>query len=426
MAIKYVDSAATGANNGNSWTDAYTSVQSLGSLADGDEVWLSHTHDQTLSSGTYLGNHFTQRYNVRWISVNKSSNVPTKGATLRITGGTLSLVHPAYWGIIFHLSITFSPISSFYGDIVFQNCSLIFAATGARIGGHEPRSRYIDCTFDASVGGHSTLFWQPDWVELQNCTFTGAVGTLVSIANSGCRFVEFHGCDLSAVTSVVTGGLDAATITFYDCHIPAALNLNSTQDGRARALIRTVRCRSSAPSNPVIAYRDKQSYGEAKTSTTVYRTGGATLGSVSYSLELAANSSTAGQFVSRGIDAPTARVWVEAGARTITAHLGHSGVGGTAGNGANLTDQDIIVDIVGPPVSGQTKGYTWTSLDATKTSATNLAADTGTSWVGGPTTAQKVSHTYTPAVAGWVSVRVGLSTATAARTVFVCPKVTVT
>ena len=43
----YVDSAATGANNGTSWTDAWTSITSApGGIAAGDRVFVDDGPDR--------------------------------------------------------------------------------------------------------------------------------------------------------------------------------------------------------------------------------------------------------------------------------------------------------------------------------------------------------------------------------------------
>ena len=49
MATYYVDSNATGLNDGSSWTDAWTSIASITAVAAGDTVLVSSAHSETTS-----------------------------------------------------------------------------------------------------------------------------------------------------------------------------------------------------------------------------------------------------------------------------------------------------------------------------------------------------------------------------------------
>ena len=71
----YVDSSATGLNNGSSWTDAYTDLQSaLGAVVSGDTIWVAR--------GTY----FPGPSGTRTATFSMVSGVPLFGGFSGVTG----------------------------------------------------------------------------------------------------------------------------------------------------------------------------------------------------------------------------------------------------------------------------------------------------------------------------------------------------
>ena len=47
MATYYVDSNATGLNDGSSWSDEWTSISSTTTISDGDTVLIACDHSET-------------------------------------------------------------------------------------------------------------------------------------------------------------------------------------------------------------------------------------------------------------------------------------------------------------------------------------------------------------------------------------------
>lgn len=99
MATYFVNSAATGANNGTSWTDAYTSFGSAVTAAstNGDKILIHYTHQEDLASDTT----YTFTANVSVITVNKdASDVYTPMSTSGHIGHASSNVTVAIIGTV--------------------------------------------------------------------------------------------------------------------------------------------------------------------------------------------------------------------------------------------------------------------------------------------------------------------------------------
>ena len=99
MTIIYVDDTASGANDGTSKTDAYTSLASAdgaGSSA-GDEVWIAHTHNESVSVDTTYGfSGGTVADPIKVQSRNFTGDALTKGATLTSTNNDVNITGDCY------------------------------------------------------------------------------------------------------------------------------------------------------------------------------------------------------------------------------------------------------------------------------------------------------------------------------------------
>lgn len=145
MANIYVKSAATGSNNGTSWTDAYTSIASSFTAGASDVVLVADTHSETRAAATTFNySNGTPGAPIPVICVNEGTGSPSTGA--KITMGNVGNGH-YYWGpgSAFFCGIEFETYNSlinqgFYFNIqpttnpslfIFENCILDMRATGS-------------------------------------------------------------------------------------------------------------------------------------------------------------------------------------------------------------------------------------------------------------------------------------------------------
>jgi hypothetical protein len=147
MANVYVKSGATGANNGTSWTDAYTNITSTFSTAAGNVVLVADTHAQTLAAATAFNySNGTPAAPIPVICVNEGTGLQSTGA--KVSMGNVVNGHFSWGpGSAYYYGIEFETYSSlinqgFYFTVqptlasgpsifTFENCLLDMQATGS-------------------------------------------------------------------------------------------------------------------------------------------------------------------------------------------------------------------------------------------------------------------------------------------------------
>lgn len=275
MATYRVWSGASGANNGTSWTDAYTSFASAVSAAtaSGDIILVHYTSQLNLAADTT----FTFLNNVSVISVDKdASDAPTAmgtggwiGHSTTTYGITLAGAYRVYlYGITLRLASsstrTINLAATDGADQTIENCYLwvgttasggsVILGAGSSSSNGSVWSKNSTWRFGAASQGitlgarllveggsissagsaPSTLFNSfypnaaPVWFRGVDLSFLGS-GTLVGSAGSGAVTFNFDRCLLGtsyvALATQTPANLSAAEVYILDCSTGSAQGL---------------------------------------------------------------------------------------------------------------------------------------------------------------------------------------------------------
>lgn len=423
MATIYVNSGAAGANNGTSWTDAYTSLASTNAAAAGDIVLVHKTHTQTGLAANINWSSGTVANPVRVVCVDKdASDALSTGASVEWTTTALGPQGNIYaYGMTWRntgAQLTLTAATD--GVQVSEACTLVCTgANGINIAGTRASFSWVNVNVDLSGGSAATtamsvggapLRWVGGTVTCRatqtnlfgaglpllcvGVTFSGTVTSLfgASVAQFANGRGRFQNCIAPTYTNVIGATVinPGAEIDLSGLHPAGTL--------------------TAAALPPVTLH---QRCGTVSASTTRYRTGGADDGSQAnpYSWAMVASSS-AGTFASPLVSHPITR-WVETGSQTVTVYVA---------SGTTLTDAEFWIEVLSPSEAGSP-----TALAAHRTTralplatAANLTTDATSTWAGtGVGTKQYAQVTIAPTIAGPVSVRVHL--AKASTTVYVDP-----
>lgn len=384
----YIDSAATGANNGSSWADAWTSPISKTSLASGEILYIAHN---SVDVGSYSGNYIlagpTSGKPAQVISVTSGTTAYAKSNTNQFDinqAGPYQIVITgavSFFGIQFNSGGRFTPNAGNNTQTYFD-CRIKPAHSQdilpSVLGSFFMFGGSIDCANDTGSSSNRICFLYGTGalidVAFENVSNRS---TTVFDNNGNCRYFSISGCDFSGLTHVAVPDLlnhsnASGRINFSHNKLHSTSSLYAIS-GRRGFETEIVNC--SAGNNPEqhIHLRDE---GELWSDTTVYRSGGKQIegtniswGGPTTGVETSTLCSFGNPFVS-----PWMPIVLASGSNTIRVYFGN-----TQGD---LYDTDLWLEL---EYKATTSSGEWTFLTgrpAIGASGTLHADDTGSTWNG--------------------------------------------
>lgn len=432
MATYYVDSNATGLNDGSSWTDAWTSISSATSAVGGDIVLLASNHNEVYSGTLTVTFPATPNTSpVRIISADTSTNLRSNGATITTSGnGSLNLQGCfVYYGVTFVSSWSYTitnqgGVSEFY-ECRFEGLSgggAPFYSQGVAI----TNSYYYgivvfdSCIFDftntyANFDIYRRITAETGKAVVKNCTFVNPAISNSTFRLSGWQSYsafDIINTDLSSLASQFADSTKQSfDIKVIGCNLPSNYSVGSIANPCGNIYLEN--CSVGSISSPSTGIEKHSRQGIQTTSTSEYRSNGASDGSSNFSLSLETNANAQEGDTVGSLESTVISKYVNAASQTITVYIAGS---------ASLNDDDFWIEVESPSelVSPTAQGKFRTTKPEPLATPTALASDTST-WTGtGVGTVQKIEVPISPTVAGTVTVRCHL--AKPSTTVYVDPK----
>ncbi len=432
MATYYVDSAASGLNNGTSWVNAWASLGSSTGVNAGDEVLVDDGHSDPYGTNTtWSWLNGTADNPVRIRCVDKATGLPSTGALIAATANVqLSLVGGTWmYGLSFLIAdqLTLAGVSTANRQ-EFERCTFTLHTTGnnRRIFVNSSSTNGVhvafrDCLMDFianAVSGTCIGVQCYGLAEFIRCDIrVGSAANMIFLPSSRNHYLYVEGCDLSQSTETVllSSTIANTTMHFNRCRLPSGWTYSGPPSSNSLLIVE--RCAEGSLSTaPFGLNLHATREGILQSTTSAFRTGGADDGQQGFphSWQMAGNAQALAFY--RPMRGPKITRWVPAGSPiTVTVYVASS---------VTLNDDEFWIDIAGP--SGVSPAYAH-EINVTKrcnvgATPQPLASD-ASSWSGAGTgTKQKITHTWTPAVAGPVTIRPYLARNT---TVYVDPLIEV-
>lgn len=438
------------ADTGATWALANASMAgAMTDAAAGDRVWISQAHNESAGGAaiTVTGKG-TLASPMQLLCGNDAAEPPTALATTAVignTGGnsiTWSGHHYAY-GITINCgsgasSATLTLCSS-AGDVQrWKSCVFNMAATDVNshlyvTGLANDRAATLcimeDCNIKLTNASQSISPHGGTWIWRGGSLVSGSITStaLIRTANSRCAVAAIvEGVDLSAGASTMglTGVMNAGTrVLFRNCKLPGSWSgaLCSTSPPAAGVRVEMHNC-DSGDTNYRLWVEDY--CGSIKSETTIIRTGGASDGTTGLSWKMA--SSANAKYPTHLLESPDIVIWNDTtgSSKTVTVEIVHDSAG--AGSGSKFQDDEIWLQVQYYGTSGFPLGTHITDCKADVLATAANQADSTETWtttgLASPVK-QALSVTFTPQEKGYFIARVVL--AKASKTVYVCPKATV-
>ena len=431
MATWYVNSHATGANNGTSWTDAWTSLGSATTgAAAGDTVLVDKTHSESIgaiTTWTFAGT-VTSRVIILCVD-STASNALATGATVAVSGNFNTFIAGSIWcyGLTLQCWNTTAVNSGSNSTQNWDNCTFQVnpgASSGVRsftFGGTSgTETRLRNCTVDIDTNGNvNSKIGLKNLVWFVNSTVrcNSAAAAILTPLSAGLVYLD--GCDLSASTCTTLWNWNSqgGYANIARCNLPVGYTATTGAAGSASNLTieGSVAGSITVPPLGLTYYQDVG--GSIQSVLTRYRTGGASDGDQvnPISWEMDASAQAIPYFVPLR-SPPLYSAWVTAGgAKTFTVYVAGS---------AQLDASQLWIELSGPTdtTPRYTNGKNATTRANPQSTPGLVPLDSGSTWNGtGVGVPMKLTITYTPTIDGPATVRVCL--AQTSGTLYVDPEV---
>lgn len=427
MTVRYVNSAAAGANNGTSWSDAYTSIAAaLSGSSAGDTIYVSQSHNFSSASSITYASPGTVGNPVSVICANDGASPPTSLETTgkeSVTGSAVILWTGSqiWYGIECVGGDGASSSNMTWGSTAayaqrFSACKFTQGSTGSNFrwncgvvtsGGSNALVSFHECTFKANHASTQFIFLAQTRLIECSVDADGTIPTtLFNFSYGVSANVYSYGCDWSALGSgknLVDISADIAhQVYIQNCKVNASVSLTTgTHSGAGGMDVRFSNVDSGATN---LISRIVASGGIVSTETVIVLSGGMSNGATSFSRKLATGS---GATPLEPLSTEWYQYWNTATGSPVNISTE------LVTDNVTLTDAECWLEVEYLGDSGSPKSTIGTSEAALLATPSNLTSSSATWTTTGLTTPtkQKITVAVTPQLAGPIRARVCMAKA---------------
>jgi hypothetical protein len=346
VAIVYVDKNAAGANNGTSWTDAFTlfasAVTGAGSAAAGDDIYWAQNNGETVAASITWAFAGTLAAPVRVFSVTSGTTTYAASTTFQISNtgtATNDLTiqgHAKFYGCYIRWPDNFTTLN---GDQlqVFTDCylegnnattNLLMADTGGgqliiKGGTIDLSSASLGSPVVMASASTNTLNVIWDGVTLAASGVSSFGGTLLD-CDSRMAYAEFRNCDFSKFTGTLVdvGDVESVYVKFVNCKLHASLTAVTNTWAHNVGQVEMIGSDDSGSNGELYRYYKSTYYGTITDDASNYiNTNGAVIqasdGTNPISYKMVAN--TTGLEISESLVSPDIVGWINStGSKTFS------------------------------------------------------------------------------------------------------------
>lgn len=428
----FVNSGASGNNDGTTWEHAYTSLQSIvGDVLAGELVGVASTHSETIAGSgafTFTAPASSELNPPVVMSLDVTDDSYLRGASyIQGTSGFPALNFAQHWIFVgVDLGGQYTQVALAQSNLAFLDCNFDFNRSSFSGGGMWDVFNGANLLIEKSTftcNDAADAFFLPAAgfnVRLRDCTWTGVATNEITneLVQYGGTF-ELDNCDLSnmaasgsLVGDMPTNAQESAYNFFMSkCKVPTSFALIDAAESFAEMGLRA-EAYSIDTGDGFYKFMIEDAFGNVAEDTSTYRS--ATYDGTNGFSAKAVNT-TVCKLGKRGLRWKLSEFWAAANA-TLTVELTSD---------STLTDQEFWIEIVSPDATDQALGKVTYTRDAEYGQGSGTTLTTSSeSWTSAKTNKYKIAETLT-SLAGVHEVWCNLAPSTA-KTVYVDPHVDIT